>query len=172
MDAFLRDVQHAIRMFLKNPEFIVTAVAAVALGIGGTTAIFSVVNTVLLKPIRVPEPERLVALSTGPNGGGAFSGNLHALALRAKILEQSSAWITGSVNYSGGAPAAVRRWRSCPTFERPPITSNAGDCHWYSDEYSPRRRIYQTVLWWRSSVSVCGDAALRATRGCRGARSP
>ncbi len=47
MDAFFNDVKHSIRMFVKSPGFTVTAVAALALGIGAATAVFSVVNTVL-----------------------------------------------------------------------------------------------------------------------------
>ena len=45
MDAFLKDVKHSIRMFLKNPSFTLTAIAALTLGIGANTAIFSIVNT-------------------------------------------------------------------------------------------------------------------------------
>jgi hypothetical protein len=60
MDTFFRDVRHSIRMFLKNPGFTITVAVALALGIGSTTAIFSIVNTVLLKPIPVPDPDRFV----------------------------------------------------------------------------------------------------------------
>ena len=62
MDAFFRDIKHSVRMFLKTPGFTVTVIAALALGIGANTAIFSVVNAVVLKPLPVPEPERFVML--------------------------------------------------------------------------------------------------------------
>ena len=60
MDAFLKDLKHSARMFLQTPGFTVAAIAALALGIATNTAIFSVVNTVLLKPFAYPDAERIV----------------------------------------------------------------------------------------------------------------
>jgi len=60
MDGFLKDLKHSARMFLHTPGFTVVVIAALALGIATNTAIFSVVNTVLLKPLAFPDPERIV----------------------------------------------------------------------------------------------------------------
>ncbi|HSU92333.1 MAG TPA: ABC transporter permease [Gemmatimonadaceae bacterium] len=64
MEAFVRDLRFAGRMLLSRPGFTVLAVVCLALGIGASAAIFSVVNGVLLKPLPFPEAERLFAYGT------------------------------------------------------------------------------------------------------------
>lgn len=65
------DVKHALHLFIKSPGFTIAAISALALGIGANTAIFTVVNAVLLKPLGYPDADRIMQiLLTGPGGSG------------------------------------------------------------------------------------------------------
>jgi putative ABC transport system permease protein len=71
MSDFRDNFKHAVRMFRANPGFTFAAIAALALGIGVNTAIFTVVDTVLLKPLTYPDADRIVQfLLTSPEGKG------------------------------------------------------------------------------------------------------
>ena len=106
MDRLLQDLRHAFRVLRQNPAFAAAAIAALTLGIGANTAIFSVVNAVLLKPIGLPEPHRLVYfMNVTPNGSGPAASPAKFLHWRAQsdVVTDVSAVTGGTVNFTGGA---------------------------------------------------------------------
>ncbi|HET9711811.1 MAG TPA: hypothetical protein VFP64_08015, partial [Pyrinomonadaceae bacterium] len=78
MDVLWKNLVYSVRMLLKRPSLTAVAIIAIGLGIGANTAIFSVVNTVLLQPLPYEHPEQLVRIASEQrnqalDGRGAFS---------------------------------------------------------------------------------------------------
>ena len=89
------DVKHSLHMFIKNPGFTIAAVAALALGIGANTAIFTVVNAVLLKPLSYPNADRIVQfMTTGPAGSwnGASITKFHNWQQQTSAFQEVAAY--------------------------------------------------------------------------------
>ncbi len=111
MSTFFKDLRYAARALAATPGFTAAAIVCLALGIGGTTAIFSVVHAVLLRPLGYREPSRLVRIYTEfpkfPNGGlrrfWTSPPEYYELAHEMQSWQSLDAWTLTGVNLAGAA---------------------------------------------------------------------
>jgi predicted permease len=101
MENLIKDIRYGVRSFLKRPGFLVIAVSTLALGIGATTAMFTVVNSVLLRPLRFPESERIVLLESVNPQLGVMRSNVSVPDIldwqkQSQSFEQIAAFVTTS----------------------------------------------------------------------------
>jgi len=104
MESFIQDLRFGARMLAKNPGFTLIAVITLALGIGANTAIFSVVDTLLLRPLPYPEPDRLVLLTNKTSQArraGISYPNFSDWRERAQSFEGMASWRVESFNLTG-----------------------------------------------------------------------
>jgi putative ABC transport system permease protein len=112
MGDFRSDLKYSLRMLVANPAFTLTAVAALALGIGANTAIFTVVDTVLLKPLTYPDADRIVRfMNTSPHGSGTSSSpvNFNVWRAQSSVFQDVAAYDFGGpgFNLTGAVPEQV-----------------------------------------------------------------
>ncbi|HJR58347.1 MAG TPA: ADOP family duplicated permease [Vicinamibacterales bacterium] len=107
MSNLLRDARYGLRLLLRRPGFTIVAVATLALGIGANAAIFTVANTLLVKPMPYVDAEELVILTENnlPRGWTSFSvspANFLDWRDHTKSFARMAAWGGRSYNYTGG----------------------------------------------------------------------
>ncbi len=114
MQALMQDLRHAVRTFLKSPGFAFVAMLTLALGIGASAIIFSVVNGVLLRPLPYPEPARLVHFASWSAAKGAqeldFTDHLFAFYRdRSHSFDSLAVYDTTGFNFTDkGEPERLR----------------------------------------------------------------
>src|SRR5258706_6460949 len=112
MPTLLQDLRYAIRTFIRQPAFMLLALLTLALGIGATTAIFGIVNAVLLRPLPYQDPDRVVMLWshwTNWTRTWVSQPELVDYQQEARSLEHVAAFDSTSFNLTGGdEPLRVR----------------------------------------------------------------
>ena len=100
MERLIQDLRYAFRSLFRQPSFAVTAIATLALGIGATTAIFTVLNAVILRPLPFDRPDRLVAVMNVWTRTGLRSTSISAPDFH--DWEAQSRSFTAMAYYTGG----------------------------------------------------------------------
>ena len=114
MDILLADLKQSFRGLRRSPGFMAAAVSVLALGIGANTAIFSLINTVLLKPLPYPRADRIVVLmNSSPQGSGPAASvpKYNIWRRQTQVLEDVAAYDTGGPGLNlagGGRPEQVK----------------------------------------------------------------
>jgi putative ABC transport system permease protein len=112
METLLHDLRYSVRVLLKSPAFTVVAILTLALGIGANTAIFSIVYSVLLKPMPYPHPKQLVMVWSKFKGDRdmASAGEFLDWKRENSVFQSLSAWTPASFDLtgSGAVPEFVR----------------------------------------------------------------
>src|SRR5262245_6419288 len=103
LETLWQDLRYGMRMLLKSPAFTLTAILSLAIGIGATTALFSVINAVLWRPLPYPKAERLMNIEWP--AGVDFA----AISETNRVFDGLAAWIDRSFTLTGRGPA-VQLW--------------------------------------------------------------
>ncbi len=162
-----QDIRYAARVFVKQSAFAAAAVLTLALGIGATTALFSVVYGVLLKPLPFHEPDRLVSLQQiAPHGAGTNHGRGTYLTYREnqQVFEGVGAWDRTEVSITGdGPPERLQGLEvsasTLPLLRVRPVLGRAFDAE--DDRPGAPPRVILTHGFWQRRFGGAGDVVGR-----------
>jgi predicted permease len=166
LERLLQDLRYGARMLRKNPGFAVVAIVTLALGIGANTAIFSVVNGVLLRPLPYKDPARLMVVYSSFNGvpaGGATSPpDFRTLREQNHSFESLSAYYGETSNLTGvGRPERIRgRIVSAEYFSTLGVQPMLGRGFLPGEEkWGSHRVVIVSYGFWRSHLNADPDIA-------------
>src|ERR1700726_1586713 len=114
MQTLLQDIRYGVRTLIKNPGFTAVAILTLALGIGANTAIFSVLDAVILRPLPYPGADRLVLLWTDMTSAGQsrtpFSGpDMADVRTRSRLLKDiGGIWVGRAALIGTGEPEQIK----------------------------------------------------------------
>ena len=179
IETFFADVRYGLRMLLRNPVFTAVGLLTIAIGIGANAAVFSVVNSVLLKPLNYPQPQELVSLHQLAPGAAGLADFRNGLLLSPSMyftyseqnrsFQSLGVWILGTANVTGLAePEQVRvRYVSDGVLETLAVPPALG--RWFSQsDQIPRgpQRVMLSYGYWQRRFG--GDhSVIGAQRLCR-----
>jgi putative ABC transport system permease protein len=124
MDTIIQDIRYGLRMLIQKPTFAIVAILTLALGVGVNTAIFSIVNAVLLRPLPFPDSDRLVRIYFNNPGVGLrgvrFSvPELDDLRSQTDVFEEVSVVVPGPTNLTGAThPEHLEMIETSPNYFR------------------------------------------------------
>ena len=170
MDALVRDLRYAGRMLLREPGFTILAILALALGIGATTAIFTVVDSVLLRPLPYKDPGRLVVALHGPTANSPVSPADYLDYRRGvrsfERLSAAQAW--GATLGGGERPELISGLKvSADIFDLLGVAPLAGRTFVPGDDDAGRDRVVDPESRALAAAIRCGSLDRRAPHPAR-----
>jgi len=164
METLVQDFRYALRTLLRQPAFAFTAIFTLALGIGATTAIFSVVNAVVLRPLPYADPDRIVAVRTrwksGVSGANVSAPDFHDWKAQNRSF-QALAYYTGGeapVVAAGRADYATAYVVTPGFFEALGVSARLGRLFTPAEEQGGPVAAVVTDAYWQRQFGSRPDA--------------
>jgi putative ABC transport system permease protein len=156
MEAFGKDIRHAVRLLSKKPGFLAVATVTLALGIGANTAIFSVVNSVLLRPLSYPDAERLVTMRSNQS-----LSDLEDVIARNRSFSDVSGVVTQALDFTGGSEPLQVQAGLCTASIPDVLGIKPRLGRWFSaeeDRYGGERTVVLSHGFWQAHMG--GDPSV------------